>query len=182
MAQIVMPPEQTRKLRLLARVLFPADFLDAKGQQLNEPNSHFFSGLRGKEFRLARGLTNHATDRRPARRWQSNPSAPVELEQQRARCHVLELPGRTAPPPEPGQLLADPFPVPLRVPGYQASNLRDFCLAKKSPLVDAGFEHDPDRSGAGFGSPEKNKSIFPTPQNRLDPAATSGNLASGQQT
>ena len=152
--------EQTRELRLLACLALQADFFNAKGLQLHQREADLRACLLAKEVRLDRRPTGLAIDRRPATRRQSDPSAPFELEQQRARRHVLELTRRIIPIPEPRQLLADPASVPLRIPRNQRTHLLDLLLADVASLNDAGCEHFPDVALRNPESSEKSALFF----------------------
>ncbi len=164
MAQIVMPTEQVRKLRLLANLPNATDFLYAKGQQLSKRNVNPCICLLGKQ--LARSINLGRRFSAPAN-WRGFPTrrqhdqTPIfEFEQQSAGCHILELATRAAPLPEQCQMPAHPPAAPVPMRGEQQAHLRELRFADESALNDARFEHNPDHAGERKKSPEKNENIF----------------------
>ena len=73
--------------------------------------------------------------------WQANELSLVKFEQERAGCHVLELPGRIAPIPLFGQGLGNPPSAPVRMGLNQMSNLSDLPLVDRASLNRLRFKH-----------------------------------------
>jgi len=78
----------------------PADFFHAQGLQIGQSADEAFSRFNDRRLRPA----THPVGRHlPPRRKLNQPTL-LQLHQQRAGCHVLELTGRITPIPTRGQL------------------------------------------------------------------------------
>ena len=87
-------------------------------------------------------------------------AAPLQLEEQSAGGHIFELPGRVAPVPQAGQMLADPPTTPVAMIRQQRTDLRQLRRANETALNDARFKHGREYGGEKGRSPEQNEKIL----------------------
>src|SRR5208283_5131670 len=94
-------------------------------------------------------------------RGQNNPATLLQLKQQRARGHVLELPGGGSPVPPLRQFPADPPATPIGLGRQKALHLGHLITSDAAPLNQFRFVHHPQDGESEGQSPDKNEKTSP---------------------
>ena len=134
-AQIMIPMQQPVKDR--PRFGLPAQLLDLQRLQ-------FAQGAHDRIGRVRQTpdwFVAHAVGRKATARGQRHPAPLLQLEQQRARGHVLDLAVETAPVPSQAQLAREPIPAPIRMARQQGPHLFQLDRANLPPLNDQTLIH-----------------------------------------
>ncbi len=105
-------------------------------------------------------LVPHPVGRMAPARRQRHPPLFLQLEQQRACGHVLDLASEAAPVPDPAQLAREPIPAPIGMGRQQSPHLRQLIRANWPPLNDQTVIHAPTLHRPPSRVQPKNETIF----------------------